>query len=32
MAFENVTPNVFTDITIRGCNPSYAVPQLPVFA
>jgi cyclase len=25
MSFENVTPNVFTDITIRGCNPSYVV-------
>ena len=25
MAFENVTPNVKTDITIRGCNPSYVV-------
>ena len=25
MAFEPVTPNVFTDITIRGCNPSYVV-------
>ena len=25
MAFESVTPNVFTDITIRGCNPSYVV-------
>ena len=25
MAFEAVTSNVFTDITIRGCNPSYAV-------
>jgi len=23
--FENVTPNVRTDITIRGCNPSYVV-------
>ncbi len=25
MSFENVTPNVFTDITIRGCNPSYVL-------
>jgi cyclase len=25
MSFEPVTPNVFTDITIRGCNPSYVV-------
>ncbi|HVM29832.1 MAG TPA: MBL fold metallo-hydrolase [Candidatus Limnocylindrales bacterium] len=25
MAFERVTPNVRTDITIRGCNPSYVV-------
>jgi cyclase len=25
MAFEPVTPNVFTDVTIRGCNPSYVV-------
>ena len=25
MAFEAVTSNVFTDITIRGCNPSYVV-------
>ena len=25
MSFENVTPNVKTDITIRGCNPSYVV-------
>jgi cyclase len=25
MTFENVTPNVRTDITIRGCNPSYVV-------
>jgi cyclase len=25
VAFENVTPNVYTDITIRGCNPSYVV-------
>ncbi len=25
MAFDNVTPNVYTDITIRGCNPSYVV-------
>ena len=25
MAFVPVTPNVFTDITIRGCNPSYVV-------
>jgi cyclase len=23
--FENVTPNVRTDTTIRGCNPSYVV-------
>ena len=37
--FENVTPNVRTDVTIRGCNPSYVTtsegvvvidtPQLP---
>ena len=42
MAFESVTPNVFTDITIRGCNPSYVLtsegpvvvdtPQLPTKA
>ena len=42
MAFEAVSPNVFTDITIRGCNPSYVVtsdgvvvvdtPQLPTRA
>ena len=42
MAFENVTPGVFTDITIRGCNPSYVLtsegpvvvdtPQLPTRA
>jgi cyclase len=42
MTFENVTPNVKTDITIRGCNPSYVVtsdgvvvidtPQLPTRA
>jgi cyclase len=42
MAFQNVTPNVFTDITIRGCNPSYVLtsegpvvidtPQLPTKA
>jgi cyclase len=25
MSFEPVTPNVFTDVTIRGCNPSYVV-------
>jgi cyclase len=25
MTFEAVTPNVFTDTTIRGCNPSYVV-------
>jgi cyclase len=25
MSFEKVTPNVRTDITIRGCNPSYVV-------
>ena len=25
MSFEQVTPNVFTDVTIRGCNPSYVV-------
>ena len=25
MTFEAVTPNVFTDVTIRGCNPSYVV-------
>jgi cyclase len=25
MTFEPVTPNVFTDVTIRGCNPSYVV-------
>ena len=25
MSFERVTPNVFTDVTIRGCNPSYVV-------
>ncbi len=40
--FENVTPNVWTDITIRGCNPSYVTtsagvvvvdtPQLPTRA
>lgn len=39
MTFENVTANVRTDITIRGCNPSYVLtsegavvvdtPQLP---
>jgi len=42
MAFESVTPHVFTDITIRGCNPSYVLtsegavvvdtPQLPTKA
>ncbi|MEO6350233.1 MAG: MBL fold metallo-hydrolase [Candidatus Limnocylindrales bacterium] len=42
MTFENVTPNVLTDITIRGCNPSYVVtsdgvvvvdtPQMPTKA
>ena len=42
MAFESVTPNVLTDITIRGCNPSYVItsdgivvvdtPQLPTRA
>ena len=42
MTFENVTPRVFTDITIRGCNPSYVLtsegpvvidtPQLPTKA
>lgn len=42
MSFENVTANVFTDITIRGCNPSYVLtsegpvvvdtPQLPTKA
>ena len=42
MSFEAVTRNVFTDITIRGCNPSYVVtddgvvvvdtPQLPTKA
>ena len=42
MSFEAVTRNVFTDITIRGCNPSYVVtddgvvvvdtPQLPTRA
>ena len=42
MSFEAVTPNVLTDITIRGCNPSYVVtddgvvivdtPQLPTRA
>jgi cyclase len=42
MSFEPVTRNVFTDITIRGCNPSYVVtddgvvivdtPQLPTRA
>jgi cyclase len=25
MSFERVTPNVRTDTTIRGCNPSYVV-------
>ena len=25
MSFDPVTPNVFTDTTIRGCNPSYVV-------
>jgi cyclase len=25
MTFESVTPNVFTDVTIRGCNPSYVL-------
>jgi len=25
MTFESVTLNVFTDVTIRGCNPSYVV-------
>lgn len=25
MSFESVTPSVRTDITIRGCNPSYVV-------
>ena len=25
MTFNAVTPNVFTDTTIRGCNPSYVV-------
>jgi cyclase len=40
--FENVTPNVRTDVTIRGCNPSYVTtadgvvvvdtPQLPTKA
>jgi cyclase len=25
MTFDAVTANVFTDITIRGCNPSYVV-------
>ena len=42
MAFESVTPNVRTDVTIRGCNPSYVItsdgvvvidtPQLPTRA
>ena len=42
MSFENVTANVFTDVTIRGCNPSYVAtsggvvvvdtPQLPTKA
>jgi len=42
MTFKPVTPNVKTDITIRGCNPSYVVtsdgvvvidtPQLPTRA
>jgi cyclase len=42
MTFENVTPNVRTDTTIRGCNPSYVTtsdgvvvvdtPQLPTKA
>ena len=42
MSFESVTPNVRTDITIRGCNPSYVTtsdgvvvvdtPQLPTKA
>ncbi len=42
MSFEPVTRNVFTDITLRGCNPSYVVtddgvvivdtPQLPTRA
>ena len=42
MAFDAVTPSVYTDITIRGCNPSYVVtsdglvvvdtPQLPTKA
>jgi len=42
VSFEPVTRNVFTDITIRGCNPSYVVtddgvvvvdtPQLPTRA
>ena len=42
MSFEPVTRNVFTDITIRGCNPSYVItddgvvvvdtPQLPTRA
>ena len=42
MSFEAVTRNVFTDITIRGCNPSYVLtddgvvvvdtPQLPTKA
>jgi cyclase len=25
MSFESVTPNVFTDVAIRGCNPSYVL-------
>lgn len=42
MAFENVTAKVLTDVTIRGCNPSYVLtsegvvvidtPQLPTRA
>lgn len=42
MSFESVTPNVRTDTTIRGCNPSYVTtsggvvvidtPQLPTRA
>jgi cyclase len=42
MSFESITPNVRTDITIRGCNPSYVTtsdgvvvvdtPQLPTKA
>jgi cyclase len=42
VTFESVTPNVRTDVTIRGCNPSYVVtsdgvvvidtPQLPTRA